>query len=155
MADGRSVVWTFGGDTASLTKFTQYRGRQNMTSQPGTSNVPHQTHGHHHATGADSGPTILSDDEYDSVIVAERLCYKKGDQSACNKLKHLLKKACPDSVESQDQIGTSEYPASSAWACFDLGQLHTHLKAPENAVRYYQRACDHKHYRGCYNLAMM
>lgn len=120
-------------------------------------------HGHGHGTsaggggdggaaGGDSSASLLTAEEYEALVRHEVQCVQRGDMAACSSWQRLLKSVC------QGDGGEEDSPAR-AWACFDLGQLHSFGQKSffdaALAARYYQRACTQKHYRACYNLAMM
>ena len=105
------------------------------------------------AAAGDSSASLLSAEEYEALVRHEVQCVQRGDMAACRSWQRLLQSVC------QREDGGEEDSPARAWACFDLGQLHSFGQKSffdaALAARYYQRACTQKHYRACYNLAMM
>ena len=94
--------------------------------------------------------------EQDDLYQQELKCTRHGNLTACEAWQRLLHKVCPEQPDGADAQHDSP---SSAWACHDLAQLYSlgigEFNEPQRAAKLYQRACSNKHFRACYNLAMM
>jgi len=114
---------------------------------------------HSHFVKSESTASVLTQSEYDELVHHERKCFMKGDLDECRKLALILHRACPLRTNKDSNKDAGSKDVVSAWACFDLAQLYSIGKAEfsdnELATELYSQACDRKHYRACYNLAMM